>query len=180
LLALVVALSGCSEPAQPESLATPTAIDSPSHTPRPVVSQEAPSPTTADSEAAATEAIAALEAYFGSANAAARGGDIGKHERAYSRSCAACVDASRDFATAQSNGLVADSDRYASWTTSVQDVSQGQVVILAVIDFAPVNLVDTGGQVIEAVPGWTNATFVWTLNEQPNGEWLIVQGEELS
>ena|GEM_PF-4140077 len=59
-------------------------------------------------------------------------------------------------------------------------MSQGQVVILAVIDFAPVNLVDTGGQVIEAVPGWTNATFVWTLNEQPNGEWLIVQGEELS
>lgn len=180
-LALVLALSGCSETAQPESLPTPTAAGAPSSSVQPTDTPSTPTPTpSAGPETPTAQAIRALEAYFASANATARGGNAAKHERRYSSSCRACVDATTDFATAQSNGLAADSDRFASWTTDVQDTSTGQVVVLAVIDFAPVNLVDSAGQVVDAVPGWKNAAFVWTLNEQPNGDWLIVQGEELS
>jgi hypothetical protein len=54
------------------------------------------------------------------------------------------------------------------------------VVLLSVIDFAAVSLIDPEGVVVEEVPAWTQATFVWTLSEQESGEWLPVQGQLLS
>jgi hypothetical protein len=126
-------------------------------------------------------AVAALESYFRSANVVARGAEPSEHEARYAATCQACVDATGDFLAAQAEGLAADGDRYASWSITAETPGgdPDQAVLTSAIDFAAVNLVNANGEIVERVPGWSEATFVWTLNRQADGSWLIVSGQEL-
>jgi hypothetical protein len=125
-------------------------------------------------------AVRALEDYYRSANSVARGGDIDAHQLLYSQSCEACVGATSDFTTARRDGLRADSDRFEAWVVEVQDETDRQILLTSTIEFAAVNLVDGNRKVVDSVPAWGGATFAWTLREQPDGTWLIVQGKLLS
>jgi hypothetical protein len=179
LAVLALLASGCTQAAAPDTLPDaplPTSAGSlgPTGTPAPTRTGS-PAP---DSPAAL--AVAALERYFTSANETARGGSLEAHRATYGETCSACSSATADFDGARSRGLAADGDRYETWRIEVQNVSDSQVVLLSVIDFAAVNLIDPEGVVVEEVPAWTQATFVWTLSEQESGEWLPVQGQLLS
>lgn len=179
LAVLALLASGCTHEAAPETLPDaplPTSAESTSPT-----STATPTPSgspTLDSPAAL--AVTALERYFNSANETARGGSLEAHKATYGESCSACASATSDFDDARSRGLSADGDRYETWRIEVQNVSDSQVVLLSVIDFAAVNLIDPDGDVVDEVPAWTQASFVWTVSEQESGEWLPVQGQLLS
>jgi len=177
----VVALAACSSPAEPQTL---DPLPSSSYAPPGETAEDAlPSVDAAVREDdVATDAIAALESYFSSANAVARGADPIEHESRYAASCQACTDATDDFLAAQTDGVVADGDRYADWSISVEETGQDgntQALLTSVIDFAAVNLVDTDGVISESVPAWIDAVFVWTLERQSDGTWLIVSGQQL-
>lgn len=107
------------------------------------------------------------------------GGDIEAHQSLYSDSCDACVAATADFETAQGDRLRAGSDRFGSWTINTRDVTENQVLLTSAIDFNAVDLIDEEGIVADSVPAWSDATFAWTLRQQPDGSWLIVSGQLL-
>ncbi|MGA7688200.1 MAG: DUF6318 family protein [Jiangellales bacterium] len=174
LAVLALVLSGCSDTADPSTL--PTQPPTPS-TPAPPA--PSPTPTSVSQEPQAEGAVLALEAYFRSANEVAMGGDMEEHQRLYSDSCEACVAATADFETAQAEGLRADTDRFGSWTIKTQNAADSQVLLTSAIEFNAVNLIDGDDIVTDSVPAWSDATFAWTLRQQPNGNWLIVQGQLL-
>jgi hypothetical protein len=175
LTLLAFLLAGCSSSAEPATLDTLRTESTP------------PTPRAADRETqqpkvehdAGESAVAALEAYFASANAAATGGDLDTFADHFASSCAACQSAYQDFASAREAGLRADNHRYAEWDLVVQKVMADQVLLTSTIDFAAVRLVDTDGAVVEEVPAWMDAEFAWTLQRVGNDSWLIVQGELL-
>jgi len=168
-------LSGCSEAAEPTTLPAQPSPASPSALPlaTPAASTAAASPTADEG------AELALEEYFRSANMVAKGAAIDGHELLYSDSCEACVSATADFAAAQQEGLRADGDRFARWSIDTQNESDKLVLATSVIDFDAVDLIDGDGSVADSVPAWSEATFAWTLRKQPDGSWLIVQGQLL-
>jgi hypothetical protein len=131
-------------------------------------------------EPEADAAKAALETYFQVANAAAMGGSLADLTALFSESCVACTSAFQDFESAQQSGLRADASRYESWVITVEERSDSQALLTSSIDFAAVNLVDGQGGIVEQVPAWGDASFAWTLTQQPDGSWLIVQGQLLS
>jgi hypothetical protein len=179
LTGIALVLVGCSPASQPESLPDPSLSATAGASSSTEGSPSAPLPSPTETATRAERAVAALESYFASANAAARGSDLGRHRRTFAPSCAACSSATDDFEAAQGDQLKADGDRYSSWTTEVQDVSNGQVVILTVMDFAGINLVDQQGIVVDRVPPLMDATFAWTVAAQPDGSWLVIQGQRL-
>lgn len=175
-LVLGVVLAGCGAEPEPSSLPSlsPTVL-----APSPSASRApAPSPSaTADPEAEA--AIAALDTYFRAANKAARGGPIAEFERLFGPSCIACQAAAADFAAAQAAGLAADRDRFTNWTVEVQRLRDGQALATSRNSYGPVSLVNRSGRVIDRIPASADKQFAWTLQAQPSGRWLIIQGRPL-
>ena len=176
---LALVLSGCADRAAPATLETPDLDPPPPVADWGPTASPAPSPSQ-DAELPDVAAVAALEAYFASANQLARGGDPERHKRYYSDSCVACVSAAQDFTSALASGLRADRDRYAAWRISVEDSESGSALLTSEIDFAPVNLLDEEGVAVEEIPAWSGAVFAWTLAKQPDGTWTIVHGQLLT
>ena len=181
VLAGTLAVAGCSANTEATTLPTPTTDASPSPSPSESPADSPLASTSAEGESD-TAATLALEDYFASANAVARGADPSAHQKLYAASCLACVEATADFLRAQELGLAADADRYDSWsldTTASEASESEQVVISSSIDVAAVNLADAQGNFVEAVPAWKDAPFIWTMRRQTDGSWLIVQGLQI-
>lgn len=176
---LALMLAGCSDASGPATLEIPDPSSLPAAPARSASDAPAPSPSAAEQSPEAA-AVAALEAYFASANDFASGGSADAHQRHYTDSCAACVSAASDFAVALESGLRADTERYAAWRITLEEIEPGSALLTSEIDFAAVSLVDDKGFVVEEVPGWSGATFAWTLARQPDGAWMVVQGQLLS
>jgi cytochrome c1 len=169
LVALV--LAACGSPAAPQTL--PTTSPSPSAT-RSEVPGESPSPPGPSK----SDASAALARYFRVANETAKGASLGRFTALFAPSCVACESARRDFESARQSGLVADNDRYVSWSIRTLKQQRGQVLLQSTNQFAEVALVDAAGTEVTRVDAWNGAQFAWTLRRQGD-DWLIIQGDLL-
>jgi hypothetical protein len=169
LALFAVVLSGCASTATPSTLATPT-------TP----SEEQSAVATADpGPSVANAPVASLTDYFEAANSVASGGALREFRALFAETCASCMSAYQDFESAQAQGLRADGERYLDWEIFVEEQTAESALLRSTVDFAPVNLVDGSGQVAASIDAWADVQFVWTLQRQEDGAWLIIQGQQL-
>jgi len=175
----VLALSGCwGDDDSPSTLpsATGGASESGSGT-----DGETPSVTpTADPSAALQ---AELEAFFrdytDAINESFSSAEAAEKRRSYySTTCSVCISGQRIVDDVHTMGQVFEGGRVAFGSATVTPTSSDQATVLVVSDAAAGRILQ-GGTVVREFPVDPGFTVAYTARRQPDGNWLIIQGEGL-
>ncbi len=120
-----------------------------------------------------------MDAYFEAANAASLGQDLDEFRLLFADSCRLCLAQYDNFSTAYTQGQSAAGELYVAWQSRVEDLTDGQALVVTTVDTGQIVLSDTDGTVLETFPPESRLVTAWTLRSQGSGDWLIVAATDL-
>jgi len=176
----VLALSGCGgDDDTPSTLPSATGGASESGS---ATDSETPSVTPSADSTAALQAE--LEAFFRDYTAAINESLVSKDgaERRrtfYSTSCTVCVRGQDNADELHSNGYTIRGGTTVLNSLTIDGAETDQATVRAVVSTAAGEVLD-GERVVKTYVESSDTTIIFTLNKQPSGEWLIIQGEALT
>ena len=175
LTVLVVLLSACATPSEPETLAP---VESPAPTATPLTSP-GPSPTIqASVDKSVAEAF--LSEYLDAANAALADAEAmpGWRQR-FSESCSVCKAGYRSASAIYTEGHRIVGGGLVDRSVRVEDSAEGQATFMVSGTVAAAQVLASDGSTVDTFDAEEDIAVVYTVRRQPSGSWLVIGGELL-